>query len=488
MATRSGSTASSNGKRWSALSLLAASATLLTACGGSSGSAAAPAAGTSSAAAPAATSAAAPAATSAAAAATSAAGGSSAAAPTSAAAATSAATSDEKVTLTWWHNATADPGKSYFQAVAAAYTKLHPNVTFKIQPIQNEQLDTKLSLGLESGNPPDIIQSNGGGKLAAYVKAGKIQDLTAATSSWISTIGATVSGWEVGGKVYGIPFSTGVVGFWYNKDQFTKAGITTPPATWADLITDVGKLKAAGEAPIAVGAKDKWPVAFYWDYLAIRECSKTILDTAIATEKITDPCWTKAGTDLQQLVAAKPFQTGFLGTPAQTGAGSSAGLIANDKAAMELQGHWDPGVFSGLTSNKNFESNIGWFPFPNLPGAPGVAGAALGGGDGFSCTAKAPPACADFLHFLMSKANQTELGANGFGLPTVAGAEVGLKDPNLIALLKFRNSAPLVQNYLDTTFGVDVGNALNDAVTGLIAGSTKPADVAKAVSDAAASQ
>jgi raffinose/stachyose/melibiose transport system substrate-binding protein len=476
MATRSGSTARRRARLLPTLSLLTASAALLTACGGSS-STASPAGGTTAAATKAAgTSSAAPAP------AASTTPASTAAAPTTAAA------GGKPVTLTWWHNATADPGKSYFQAVADAYTKAHPNVTFKILPIQNEQLDTKLQLGLESGTPPDIIQSNGGGKLAAYVKAGKIQDLTAATQSWISTIGATGSGWDVGGKVYGIPFSTGVVGFWYNKDQFTKAGITTPPATWTDLIADVGKLKAAKETPIAIGAKDKWPTAFYWDYLAIRECSKSILDTAIATFKITDPCWTKAGTDLQQLVAAKPFQTGFLGTPAQTGAGSSAGLVANDKAAMELMGHWDPGVFSGLTSNKNFEANIGWFPFPNLPGSPGVAGAALGGGDGFSCTSKAPPECADFLHFLMSKANQTELGANGFGLPTVAGAEVGLKDPNLIALLKFRNSAPLVQNYLDTTFGVNVGNALNDAVVGLLAGSTKPADIAKAVSDAAASQ
>jgi raffinose/stachyose/melibiose transport system substrate-binding protein len=469
MATRSDSTERSRVRLLPALSLFTASAALLTACGTSSTSGAA--------------------ATTGAATSTAAAGSSAAAGPTSGAAApTSAAANSKPVTLTWWHNATADPGKSYFQAVADAYTKAHPNVTFKILPIQNEQLDTKLALGLESGNPPDIIQSNGGGKLRAFINAGKIQDITDATKPWISTIGATGAGWMNNGKVYGIPFSLGVVGFWYNKDQFSKAGITTPPATWTDLIADIGKLKAASETPIAVGAKDKWPNAFFWDYLAVRECSKDVLTKAAETLKIDDPCWTKAGTDLQQLVAAKPFQTGFLGTPAQTGAGSSAGLIANDKAAMELQGHWDPGVMSGLTKNKDFASNLSWFPFPSIDGAPGVAGAALGGGDGFSCTTKAPPECADFLGFLMNKANQTELGANGFGLPTVNGAESGIKDPNLANLLKFRNAAPFVQLYLDTTFGVNVGNALNDAVTGLLAGSTKPADVSKAVSDAAASQ
>jgi raffinose/stachyose/melibiose transport system substrate-binding protein len=488
MATRSAMTATGRGRVLPALSLLTASAALLTACGGSSGSSAGSTSGGSSSSA--ATSAAGSSgATSSAAGSSSAAAGSSTAAstPSGSSPATSAG-SGKPVTLTWWHNATADPGKSYFQGVADAYKKLHPNVSFKILPIQNEQLDTKLSLGLESGNPPDIIQSNGGGKLKAYIDAGKIQDITAATKPWISTIGATGAGWMNGGKVYGIPFSLGVVGFWYNKDKFTKAGITTPPATWADLITDVGKIKAAGETPIAVGAKDKWPNAFYWDYLAVRECSKDVLTKAAETLKIDDPCWTKAGTDLQQLVAAKPFQTGFLGTPAQTGAGSSAGLVANDKAAMELQGHWDPGVMAGLTSNKSFATNLGWFPFPTVAGAPGVQDAALGGGDGFSCTTNAPPECADFLGFLMNKTNQTQLGATGFGLPTVNGAETGIKDPNLANLLKFRNDAAFVQLYLDTTFGVNVGNALNDAVTGLLGGSTKPSDVAKAVSDAAASQ
>ena len=52
----------------------------------------------------------------------------------------------------------------------------------------------------------------------------------------------------------------------------------------------------------------------------------------------------KAGDDLQKFIGTNPFQEGFLATPAQQGAGSSAGLVANGKAAMELMGHWEPGV------------------------------------------------------------------------------------------------------------------------------------------------
>src|SRR5262245_28967996 len=58
------------------------------------------------------------------------------------------------VTLTWWHNATADPGLSAWQKVADDYHAAHPNVSFKITPIQNEQFTSKVPAALESNDPP----------------------------------------------------------------------------------------------------------------------------------------------------------------------------------------------------------------------------------------------------------------------------------------------------------------------------------------------
>ena len=55
-----------------------------------------------------------------------------------------------KVQLTWWHNAVNDPLKGYFQGVADAYTAAHPNVTFKIEPIQNETIQIRPHFDLAS--------------------------------------------------------------------------------------------------------------------------------------------------------------------------------------------------------------------------------------------------------------------------------------------------------------------------------------------------
>ncbi|MGO7984049.1 hypothetical protein ACC691_40110, partial [Rhizobium johnstonii] len=77
-----------------------------------------------------------------------------------------------------------------------------------------------------------------------------------------------------------------------------------------------------------------------------------------------DKCFTKAGDDLQTFIKTNPFNEGFLATPAQQGAGSSAGLLANGQVAMELMGHWEPGVIGGLTADKTVPSFLGWFNFP----------------------------------------------------------------------------------------------------------------------------
>ncbi len=389
------------------------------------------------------------------------------------------------VTLTWWHNGNNDPLLSYWQGVADDFEAENEGVTIEVEAIQNEDLRTRLQVALQSNDPPDVLPQWGGGELADQVEAGALMDLTDKIPDAIESLGGSAGGWQSEGKTYGVPYSLGVGGFWYNKALFEQAGISEPPATMDEWFDAVEKLKAADVAPVAVGASDKWPAAWYYYYAATRFCSPETLETAQLELDFSDPCFVDAGDLVQQIVEAEPFNEGFLATPAQTGATSSAGLVGNGLAAMELMGHWDPSVMADLTPDKaGLGDDLGWFPFPEVEGGDGNA-SAMGGGDGFSCAADAPDVCADFLAFIVNEDNQRGFGATGAGLPTLPAATDSVEDANMKTLLEARDQAEYVQLYLDVTYGPNIGGALNDEVALLFAGQSDPDGVVQALTTAA---
>ncbi|MBB2921695.1 raffinose/stachyose/melibiose transport system substrate-binding protein [Cellulomonas cellasea] len=397
--------------------------------------------------------------------------------------------SADGTTLTWWHNSNNEPGKGYYEKVAADFEAANPGVTVEISALAHEDMLTKLDASFQTGDTPDVYMERGGGELAAHVEAGLVQDLSDGSSEAIEKIGGSVAGWQVDGKTYALPFSLGVVGFWYNKALFQQAGITEPPATMADLIAAADKLKAAGIEPISVGAGDKWPAAHYWYYMALRHCSEQVLTDAVTLKDFSDPCFVAAGEDLEKLIAAEPFNSGFLATPAQTGPTSASGLLATRKVAMELAGHWEPGVMQGLTEDKQgLGADTGWFPFPSVEGGEGDPAAALGGGDAWACSAEAPPECVDFVNYLLSDEVQIGFAEQSMGLPTNPAATGSVADPALAELLTFRDEAPFVQLYFDTAFGENIGGAMNDEIALLFAGQGTPQGIVDATQAAAESE
>jgi raffinose/stachyose/melibiose transport system substrate-binding protein len=404
----------------------------------------------------------------------------------------SAPADDAPVELTWWHNATADPLAGFWQDVADEFEADHPNVTIKVEGFQNEELQrTLIPNALRSGDAPDLFQQWGAGELAAQVRAGQVKDISADVTDEIAAIGGTVAPWQVDGKTYGLPFNFGIEGFWYNKDLFAQAGIDAVPTTLDELYDAIDKLKEANIVPVAVGAGDKWPAAHYWYNFALKSCSPETLSNAQANLEFDDPCFVKAGELLQDFIASNPFQEGFLGTTAQQGAGSSAGLVATGNAAMELMGHWNPGVMGGILAEESGgeatpPAFLGWFNFPGIDGADGDPTAALGGGDGFSCSKDAPKECVELLKYISSVDVQTRFGEIGAGLPVTKGSEVGITDPNLSQVLQGLQSATYVQLWLDTAYGPTVGGAMNDGIVNLFAGNGTPEDIVTSIQDAVA--
>ncbi|WP_327287618.1 ABC transporter substrate-binding protein [Streptomyces sp. NBC_01198] len=390
-----------------------------------------------------------------------------------------------KVTVTLWENSTTGPGKQFFVDAAKAYHTLHPNVTVTLQTVQNEDFDGKLQTALNSNSAPDVFLQRGGGKMQAMVDAGQIQalDLTAADKTNAGP--AAIAGDSIDGKIYAVPLDTAPEGIYYSKDLFRQAGISSAPTTMDELEAGVAKLKAANVAPIAVGAKDAWPAAHWYYNFALRECSQDTMTKVGKSLKFDDPCWTKAGDDLASFLKVNPFQKGFLTASSQQGAGSSAGMLANHKAAMELMGNWDPGVIAGLTKDQKPLPDLGWFPFPGVAGGQGDPSAIMGGSGGYSLSKKAPKEALGFLEFLLTKDQQVAYAKAFVTIPVNKEAQSVVTEPYNISALQAFNKAAYSMQFLDTEYGQNVGNAMNTAVVNLLAGKGTAADIVKDTNSAA---
>ncbi len=389
-----------------------------------------------------------------------------------------------KVVINWWHIQTTDPGKSFWQNLANQYMKMHPNVTIKITTIENDSFKTKLATDMQSGNPPDLFHSWGGGVLFQYAQAGLVKDITSdLQGDWGDSFNkSALDVYGQNGHYYGVPWDMGAVGFWYNKALFTKAGIQQTPTTWSEFLQDVQKLKNAGITPIALGEKDKWPGHYYWAYLAIRLGGKDAFMKAYnRTGSFADPPFVKAGQYLQQLVALNPFQKGFLGASYS----DETTVMGNGKAAMELQGQWAPNNDQTAATDKKGPA-LGFFPFPMVEGGAGNPTDVFGGGGGFAIGKNAPPETVDFLKFLTNAQNQAAMGKAGLALPTVKAAANSLTNPLLRQVVQTVANASYFQLYYDQYMPPVVGTAVLDATQGLFANTTTPPAAAKAVDDAAA--
>lgn len=414
------------------------------------------------------------------------------AAATEAPAATEPPAAGEKVTVTWWHITTQEEQKAVWQKLADEYMASHPNVNLEITVLENEAFKTKLTTVMQSGEPPDIFQSWGGGVMNEYANAGLLKDITADLDAdggaWRNTFSPGALGvYSLNGKNYGVPWDMGMVGFWYNKDLFTQAGIDAPPTSWAELLDTVTKLKAAGITPIAVGEGDKWPGHFWFAYLSTRLCGKDGFQAAALRTggSFADSCFVEAGNKILELNALEPFQDGYLGATY----GDEATAVGNGKAAMELMGQWAPAVQKDNSENKEgLGDKLAWFPFPEIEGGAGAASDAFGGGNGFGIGKNASPEAIDFVKWLTSKEAQIACAEANFCIPVVAGGEEGLSDPFLLTIQKTLAEAEYFQLYYDQALPPATGSVVNDSVQGIFAGSLTPEQAAQAIEDSAAAE
>ncbi len=152
------------------------------------------------------------------------------------------------------------------------FKKAHPDIDVKATFVDEEAYKVQLP-GWLTTIAPDIVNWHNGERMAYYARRGLLEDLSGdwAKNGWNETYASTKEASSWNGKQYAAPTVYYSWGVFYRKDVFQKAGISAEPKTW-DQFMDAckKKLKAAGISPIALGGRDSWTLAGWFDYLDLR--------------------------------------------------------------------------------------------------------------------------------------------------------------------------------------------------------------------------
>ena len=144
-------------------------------------------------------------------------------------------------------------------ALTAAYTAAHPDVTFEIENRPGgAEGDNLVKTRLATGEAGDILQYNSGSLFQALNPTQNLADLTAipgqanVLDSFKSVVTAT------DGTIRGVPFGPAMGGgIYYNRPIYAELGLSVPQ-TWDAFMANNEKIKAAGKVAVAQTYKDTW--------------------------------------------------------------------------------------------------------------------------------------------------------------------------------------------------------------------------------------
>jgi raffinose/stachyose/melibiose transport system substrate-binding protein len=382
-----------------------------------------------------------------------------------------------------------DAEQAFYAEVEQRYEEAKAEVDVVFEYIANEAYKAKLPTMLQSDARPDIFYSWGGETLREQAEAGFLESIGDAVPEEVKQTfpEAALNAYTVDGNLYGLPLYATEVVFWVNTDLTEQAGVDhTAIETWDDFLGAVQTLKDAGVTPIVAGGQDKWPLHFYWSYLALREGGPGVVTAAMEGENggFEAEAFVEAGRDFQELTEMEPFQPGFMGTTYET----ASGMFADGQGAFHLMGDWDYLPMRGRSASGEGLSDdqlaITSFPVVEDPVSPGGESATLGGMNGWAVAAGADPEAVDFLTFLLNQEHQAEMAEQGIFIPIVKNAEQALDNPFFQQVAQDIAQSGYHQIFLDQFLGASVGATVNDISAELAQGDITPEEAAARVQEA----
>jgi ABC-type glycerol-3-phosphate transport system substrate-binding protein len=258
---------------------------------------------------------------------------------------------------------------------------------------------------------PDITEL-GNTDTPGIAAQGMLANITSNVKSWSNgsdIIAGNLANDTISGSNYAVPWFGGVRGIWYRTDEFTKAGITSPPTTWAQLVSDAKLLMAKFPGTYGLGAPSDYTnaiVSFIWGaggQVAVQKNGKWVAELNSPQSE----AGIKFYADLllaDHVSPSKYIGETELGAPGATSGGSDEDF-AKGTLDMYIDGPWAESSLEAVSTQ--YEKDWASFPIPSENG-PNPAPAFAGGSD-LGVWAKSPNKTAswDLVSVMDSPASAT---------------------------------------------------------------------------------
>ncbi|MFZ7089217.1 ABC transporter substrate-binding protein [Curtobacterium sp. RRHDQ10] len=284
---------------------------------------------------------------------------------------------------------------------------------------------TKLRTQLSTGSAPCIVSLQS-------LRAANYTDVLVPLDSYakkdntdLSAFDTTaINGMKVDGKLYGLPYDTGPILAFYNKDAFKAAGVEDPKPGWTtdDFEADGAKFKAAGKTMFGTTVADLNLESLILGYNGGR---------VIDSDGKLDATNTKFANGLDWL--ASMVKKGYASQASSDSSADSNAFVSGD-VAMYTDGPW-----SLISQKAKVTFDLGVTTLPS--GTSGPSSFAAGSGFGISKQCKYPEVAYKAITTMTGEKVLTSLAEQGRAFPGrtaaqpswyssagIEGAETTLKD------------------------------------------------------------
>jgi ABC-type glycerol-3-phosphate transport system substrate-binding protein len=326
----------------------------------------------------------------------------------------SASTAPAKLTV-WRMGASVPSQVTWMNGVVAQFHQQFPQykkTKVVVDWIPWTDRTTDWTNALTSGKGGPDVTELGNTDTPGVAAQGALTDITTEVKAWKDSpgiIAGNLANDTISGSNYAVPWFGGVRGIWYRTDEFTKAGITAPPVTWAQLVSDAKLLMAKYPGTYGLGAPSDYTnaiVSFIWGaggQVAVQKNGKWVaeLNSPQAEAGI------KFYADLlltEHVSPSKYIGETELGAPGATSGGTDEDF-AKGTLDMYIDGPWAESSLEAVSTK--YQSDWASFPIPSENG-PNPAPAFAGGSD-LGVWAKSPNKTAawDLISVMDSPANAT---------------------------------------------------------------------------------